>query len=436
MNYFYQNQELFCEGVGLREIAEAVGTPVYVYSQADVLERARAYLETAVSSNPAPLVCFACKSNGNPALMRLLADAGIGADVTSGGELFLATQAGVAPSKIIYSGVGKLPSEIAAAIKLGIHALHVESEMEMTMIAELATDAQKIVSVGVRLNPDIRPSTHRHISTGQKSSKFGVPQETAVSLLQFAAKHPWLKPVSLAAHIGSQIPDLGTHVETAVKLVSIATELDKMGIRLEYLDIGGGLGIDYKKDWRLEIGDSPPISNLPIPNPQFPSIADWVTAVAKPITEAGYGLVMEPGRSIIGPSGALLTQVVYKKEQGGKQFVIVDAAMNDLLRPALYEAHHTILPLKQSPISTLQSPHEIVGPVCESTDRLAWERPLPPVQQGDYLAFMDVGAYGFAMSSNYNGRLRAAEVLVDGNEYRAIRKRQTYGHLLDGCDSS
>jgi diaminopimelate decarboxylase len=408
--FHYHQNTLYCEKVPLAEIASAVQTPVYVYSQAELLRRANAYQTAAPAS---ALVCYAVKANGNPELLRLLAAAGLGADVTSGGELFLARHAGFPPDKILFSGVGKSRSEIEAAVAAGIHALHVESEMELAVIADVAAELGRVVSIAVRANPNVHANTHPHISTGEHVHKFGVTISQATALLHFAAEHPWLQPVGLAAHIGSQITDLAPFVESAHFLVAAANDLAAAGISLQYIDVGGGLGIGYA------------INNAPKP-------AEWVAAVASPVVEAGYQLVMEPGRSIAGPAGALLTQVVYTKQQGGKTFLISDAGMTDLIRPALYAAHHPIQPVQQPAENAVHNPVDIVGPVCETGDHLARERPFPPTRPGDLLAVLQAGAYGFAMSSNYNGRLKAAEVLVDGRAFRVIRNRQTYEQLLGG----
>ncbi len=414
----YQDNELFCEDVPLTAVAAQVGTPVYVYSQAELVKRAEEFL-TAVPPNA--LVCYATKANGNPVLIRMLAEIGLGGDVTSGGELFLALHSGISPDKIIYSGVGKTRAEIEMALDAGIHALHVESEMEMGAIAKIAAERQTVAHIGVRVNPNIDAQTHPYISTGLHGHKFGVNPERAMAMMQRAAAHPWLEPVGIASHIGSQITKLSPYEEAVQFLIGMADELAGMGIKLDYLDVGGGLGIDYEGDWRVET-ESP-----------APQIKDWVDIVSHPITQAGYNLVLEPGRSIVGPVGALVAQVVYTKEQGGKQFVIADTGMNDLLRPSLYKAHHPILPIQQ-PVTNNQQPVDIVGPICETSDTLGKERPFPPTEPGDLLAIMQTGAYGFAMASNYNGRLRPAEVLVNGDKFHIIRQRQTYQHLLDGIE--
>lgn len=416
--FAYQDGQLYCEAVPLAAIAAAVGTPTYVYSRAELLRRGKAYT-TAVSPtrsqhNRRGLVCFAVKANGNPTLLRLLGEIGLGADVTSGGELFLARHAGISPERIIYSGVGKTAAELETAVSNGLRAIHVESEMELEAIAAIAATLRRDVAIGVRVNPDISVETHPYISTGQHAHKFGVPVATATRLLNQANATPWLRPVGLAAHIGSQITDLAPFVETAHFLVATADQMAGQGVRLAYLDVGGGLGIDYQGQ-------------------TTPAIQEWATAVSQPVQDAGYEVVLEPGRSIVGPAGALLTQVIYTKTQGAKHFTIADAGMNDLIRPTLYAAYHPVMPVRQPDQSAEWPTGNLVGPICETGDFLARERPLPPSQPGDLLALLHAGAYGFAMGSNYNGRLRPAEILVDGDQFHPIRHRQTLEHLLDGC---
>jgi diaminopimelate decarboxylase len=365
-----------------------------------------------LDDNPA-LVCYAVKANGNPAIIRLLGEWGMGADVTSGGELFLAQHAGIPADKIIYSGVGKLEHEIEAAINAGVRALHVESEMEMHLIGEVAARVGRKTAVGIRINPNIYAKPHPHISTGTHAHKFGVTWEVGRRLYQFAADHAWLTPVGMAVHIGSQIQDVEPYVKAAHFLVEMADSLAADGIRLHYLDIGGGLGINYDE---------------PFASPQQ-LILEWKTAVSAPILNAGYKLVMEPGRSVVGTTGALLTSVVYTKKQGGKTFVIGDAAMNDLLRPSLYDAVHPLLPIKQADGKT-NTLIDLVGPVCESTDCLAKKRPFPLPERGDQIALMHAGGYGFSMASNYNGRLKPTELLINGADIRLIRARETVEALL------
>jgi diaminopimelate decarboxylase len=409
-NYHYVNNSLHCENVPLAKIADTVGTPVYIYSQTEIETRAHEFIANLPANS---LASYSVKANGNHHLIRLLGKIGMGADVTSGGELFLARQAGIAPEKIIFSGVGKTYPEIEAALDTNIHALHVESEMELHTIAEIAEGRQQTARIGVRVNPNISAETHPYISTGQHAHKFGVPWPTAHKMLRFAFSHPWLQPVGLAAHIGSQILDVAPFIEAANFLADLGIELRSEGIELDYLDIGGGLGIDYE-------GKGSPI------------ISDWITAVSQPITNAGFPIFLEPGRSLMGPAGALVTQVVYTKQQGDKHFTIVDAGMNDLLRPTLYSAYHPILPFQQL-TENRERITNVVGPICETGDFLARERPLSATAAGEYLAILQAGAYGFAMGSNYNGRLRPAEVLVHKDQFTIIRQRQTYQHLLDGC---
>ncbi|MFN2163174.1 MAG: diaminopimelate decarboxylase [Candidatus Promineifilaceae bacterium] len=409
----YQDGVLSCEDVPLTDIAAKAGTPVYVYSKKELLDRARAY-HTAAGEDA--LVCYAVKANSSPALLRLLRGEGLGADVTSGGELFLALHAGIPPQKIIYSGVGKRPDEIDMAISAGIGALHIESEQELDLIGRMAADLGRVARISIRVNPNISADTHPYDSTGRLEHKFGLPRETAVSLYKRAAADPWLEPVGVAAHIGSQISDIRPYRALAEYLVDLAGELSSAGVDLTYVDVGGGLAIDYNESG-------------------VPPVARWVSAVAGPVERAGYRLVVEPGRSIVGPAGALVCAVLYTKEQGGKRFVIVDAGMNDLVRPAMYNAYHAVRPLCEANGSRPEITADIVGPVCETGDFLARDRLISEVRPGELLALMNAGAYGFAMSSNYNGRLRPPEVLVDGADFHLIRRRQAYEHLLDGVIS-
>jgi diaminopimelate decarboxylase len=412
MNSFpYRLEQLHCEHVPLALIAAEIGTPVYVYSRQELMGRARRYLSTAP---PGSLICFAVKANGNPTLLRLLAQAGLGADVTSGGELFLAQQAGIPLERIIFSGVGKTAEEIDAALQLGIRALHIESPMELEAVSKAATRLNKIGPIGVRINPNISADTHPSISTGLHTHKFGVPPDQAMQLLVAASRHPQLQPVGLAAHIGSQITDLKPFAESAAFLISFVEELATLGISVSYLDLGGGLGIDYS-------------------NEGAPSIESWVDTVARPVQQAGLSFVAEPGRSIIGPAGLLLTKIVYTKDQGQKRFAVTDAGMSHLIRPTLYGARHPIWKVNLEGASDTRLTYDVVGPICETGDYLAKDRSLPALEKDDLLAVMMTGAYGYAMSSNYNGHFRPAEVLVDGNQFHLIRQRQTLQHLLDGC---
>ncbi len=412
MTFERREDQLYCEEVSLQAIAEAVGTPTYVYSQAELTGRARQYLEAA--GGPENRICYATKANANLALLRLLAGLGLGADVTSGGELYLALEAGFPPAKIIFSGVGKTDEEIHLALEAEIAALHVESEEELAVIAGIAAGRGRSARIGVRLNPNIRAETHPYISTGLHEHKFGVEPARGIAMLRAAAASPHLEPVGIAAHIGSQIRELAPFAEAAALLADIGSELRAGGLPLAYIDVGGGWGIDY--------------SRLP-GEAAAGEITAWVAAVRGPIESAGFRLAAEPGRSIVGPAGLLLTRTVFTKERSGRRFVITDAGMNDLLRPTLYQARHPIEPVVKTKADGGEQVVDVVGPICESGDFLAKDRPLPPLNRGDLLAVLHAGAYGFAMSSNYNGRPRAAEVLVDGTGWTIIRRRQQFADL-------
>ncbi|MCL4868947.1 MAG: diaminopimelate decarboxylase [Anaerolineae bacterium] len=411
--FSYRDGQLYTEDVPLRVIAAAAGTPVYIYSQTELTQRAAAYHDSLAAISPQGQVCFATKANSNPTLLRWLAGLGLGADVTSGGELFLALQAGFSPDKILFSGVGKRREEIELALDNNIHALQVESAQEFDLIGQIAAARQQAAPISFRLNPDVASETHPYISTGTKAHKFGLAAEEIRRLAPTAAAHPWLHLKGLAAHIGSQITRLEPFTQAVQLVLALAAQLKSQGISLSYLNVGGGLGIKYAE---AETQDFSP-----------PTIADWVQTVARPVAAAGYPVFMEPGRSIVGPAGLLLTHILYTKQQGSHNFVITDAGMTELIRPALYQAHHPIVPVL--PRAGTPQTVDIVGPVCETGDVLGRNRTLPPLQPGDYLAILQAGAYGFVMSSNYNGRLRPAEVWVNGSKWQIIRPRQTWQQL-------
>jgi diaminopimelate decarboxylase len=410
----YSGDELFCESIPLSEIAAKLGTPIYVYSQATLLDRVRQYKQAAAGLPIPSLICYALKANGNPHLLRLMVAEGLGADVTSGGELFLALHAGFPAERVVFSGVGKGRSEIESALQAGIKALHVESEAELELIAEVAAESQSTAPVTIRINPDVAAPTHPGIRTGMADNKFGVSPDVAVRLVRRALANPSLQVVGLAAHIGSQISDLTPYRDACQALSELALGLMAEGVQFEYLDVGGGLAVDYAN--------------------AAPDPASWVATVSGPVADAGLALVMEPGRSIIGPAGLLLVSVLYAKNQAGKHFLVVDAGMTDLIRPALYDAYHPIWPvLRRRAVGPKAPVHvDVVGPICETTDTLGRDRPLGHCQMGDLLAIMQAGAYGYAMSSNYNGRLRPAEVLVSEESLTIIRRRQNVDSLLDG----
>ena len=405
--FAYEKGELTCEATSLTEIATAVGTPFYVYSRAEILARARTLVETAQRvANGQALVCYAVKANANPALVRMLIEAGLGADVTSGGELFLARHAGAAPGKIVFSGVGKQSAEIAEAITWGVRAIHVESEMELAAVGEEAERLGIVASVGVRVNPNIDAATHPYISTGLHGHKFGVPRERAVAMLHFAASHSWLKPVGLAAHIGSQITDLAPFAESVRFLVALADEMKGSGITLEYVDAGGGLGIDYEQ--------------------AAPDAAKWVRTIGSIISDASYGLVIEPGRSMVGPNGLTVYRVATVK-RGVRTHVAVDGGMADNLEVSLYGQ-----PFDPSIIDKTGRVEicDVVGRHCESGDTFVAGHELVEPEVGDLLVIPATGAYTFTMSNNYNGALRPPVVFCEDGRARVAVRRETYEELL------
>ncbi len=407
-DFVYKNGELYCEDVPLRSIARRVGTPFFLYSSSTLRNHVRAFAD-AFSGVP-HVICFALKANSNGALLRLLGREGAGADIVSGGELYRALRAGIAPSKIVYAGVGKRRDEIEYAIKIGILMFNVESVEELRAIDGAAKEMHEKARIALRVNPDIDPKTHAYISTGLKENKFGIPIEQALEHYQTAKNLPNVEVVGIHQHIGSQITEVRPFVDAVEKLAGFVKELRSAGINIEYLNIGGGLGITYKDE-------TPPLPR------------ELAKALQPLLGDCGCTLVLEPGRAIVGNAGVLVTSVLYHKESGDKRFLIVDAGMNDLIRPSLYEAYHDIKPVIE-PQSPQKAVFDVVGPICESGDFLAKDRELPEVKQGDLLAVMGAGAYGFSMSSNYNSRLRAAEVMVRGKEYFVVRERETLNDLI------
>ena len=409
-DFQYKNGELHCEGVPIRTIAQRVGTPFYLYSSQTLMNHIRAF-DSAFAGVP-HLICYALKSNSNSAVLRLLAREGAGADIVSGGELFRALRAGIDPKKIVYAGVGKRRDELEYALKVGVLMFNVESGEELHAIDQAAKDMRVQARIALRVNPDIDPKTHAYISTGLKENKFGISIDQALECYQLAKSLRHVEVIGVHQHIGSQITEVQPFVDAIQKLVGFVKELRGAGIQIKYINIGGGLGITYKDE-------TPP---LPL---------DVANAVKPILKDCGCTIVMEPGRAIVGNAGILVTNALYHKESGDKRFLIVDAGMNDLIRPSLYEAYHEIRPVMQ-PTSTEQAPYDVVGPICESGDFLAKDRELPEVQSGELLAVMGAGAYGFSMSSNYNSRTRVAEVMVKGNEYYVVRERETYNDLIRG----
>lgn len=412
MNAFgYHDGQLHCEGTPLPAIAEAVGTPTYVYSAGAILNAYEAY-ERALGGLP-HLSCYAVKANMNLAVLALLAQAGAGADVVSGGELYRALRAGFDPQKIVFAGVGKNRDEIREGLKADVLCFNVESPAELAAIDEVARAEGTRARIGIRVNPDIDPETHPYIATGLRTSKFGIAYREARDVYRRAAGLPGIEVVGVHMHIGSQLTKVTPIADSLTRVADLVERLAEDGITLRYLDVGGGLGIRYREE-------TPP-------NP-----ADYVRALKPALERLGLTVLLEPGRSIVGNAGALLTRVLYRKTTEGRRFLVVDAAMNDLIRPALYNAHHEIRPAVEPPAAATLETVDVVGPVCESADFLAKERPLPPVAEGALLAVLSAGAYAFAMASNYNARPRAAEVLVQGDRFQVVRRRESYEDLVAG----
>jgi diaminopimelate decarboxylase len=406
----YRQSSLYCEGVALADIAARAGTPCYVYSSRAVLERYQAY-ERAFGDTP-HRVCYAVKANGNLSLLRLLARAGAGFDIVSGGELFRVLKAGGDPCRVVFSGVGKTFAEVDAALEAGIHSFNCESEAELALVDALAARRGVRARVSVRVNPDVDAATHPYISTGLREHKFGIDYDAVEGVYQRAGALQHLALEGVSCHIGSQILDTGPMLESADKMVALAEQLRARGFPIRHLDLGGGLGVPYR---RGEAG---------------PDIAGFIGGILQRTAGRGLEIAIEPGRSIVGQAGVLLSRVLYRKRSARKEFVVVDAAMTDLLRPSLYKAHHEILPLRETGLGTVRA--DVVGPVCETGDFLARDREVANMMPGDLLAVATAGAYGFVLASNYNARPRAAEVLVEGDRWRVVRARESHDDLIRG----
>ena len=407
MAFAYRNGLLCAEDVPLDQIARAHGTPCYVYSRA-AIERAYGEYAAALAGRNA-LVCFSVKSNSNLAVLALLARLGAGFDIVSGGELARVLAAGGDARRTLFSGVGKSESEIAQAIEAGILCLNLESEAELERVAAVAARIGRPAPIAFRVNPDVDAKTHPYISTGLKQNKFGVAHEDAERLYRRAASLPAVEVVGIGCHIGSQLTDAAPLVEATSRIVALAKRVEKAGIRLAHIDLGGGIGIRYHEE------STQPIGRI-------------VGAMLERVDLRAAMLILDPGRSIVGNAGVLLTRVEYLKPGATKNFVVVDAAMNDLMRPSLYDAWHEVKPVRASEAPAQAPRYDIVGPVCESSDVLAKDRALS-VQAGDLLAIMSAGAYGMTMSSNYNSRPRIAEVMVDGARAHLVRRRETIESL-------
>ena len=410
MHHFnYQSGELYCENVPVRRIAARVGTPFYLYSAATLSHHFRVF-EASFQGFP-HLVCFAVKANANLAILRLFAQLGGGADIVSGGELHRALLAGVDPSRIVYSGVGKRPEEIRAALQAGILSFNLESPQEMEAINQIAGRLQKKAPVSLRINPDIDPHTHPYISTGLKKNKFGIDIERALEDYRRAQELPHLQVVGVACHIGSQITAVSPFVAALKRLKKLLGRLRDRGIQIRYLDLGGGLGIQYDQE-------------------EPPHPREYGQRLLEHLQDLDVTLILEPGRVLVGNAGILVTKVLYTKESEARRFIIADAGMNDLARPSLYGSYHAVRPVEEKTRPMIKA--SLVGPICESGDFLAKDREMPAFQPGELLALMSAGAYGFSMSSNYNARPRVAEILVHDREFYVIRKRETYRQLTWG----
>jgi diaminopimelate decarboxylase len=408
-SFHYRQGELFCDDLSLASLAERFGTPTYVYSQSTILrnyERLRGTLARIPG-----MICYSVKANSHLRILSLLRQAGAGFDVVSGGELARALRAGAAPDTIVFSGVGKTQDEIDAGLAAGILMFNVESAGELAVIESRARALEKVGRISIRVNPDVEADTHPYISTGQMIHKFGVPKDEAPELYRRAARSSHLKVQGVACHIGSQIKEVEPFWKALDEILSVARQLAAEGIAVELLDLGGGYGISY--------GPEPPLD-----------LERMARGLEERLRGASLRLILEPGRALVGNAGALVMRVLYVKRNQQRNFVVVDAGMNDLMRPALYGSYHQIVPARGGAAERLLA--DIVGPLCESGDFFARDRDMPDVQPGDLLAVLTVGAYGFVLSSNYNTRPRPAEVLVHGAEAELIRPRETVENLMAG----
>lgn len=407
-----RNGQLACERVAVNRIAEAVGTPVYVYSHHTLVDHFQKLQRAFRRLHP--MICFSVKANGNLAILKILVGRGAGLDIVSGGELYKALRAGCPPNRIVYASVGKSRQEIREALRAGIFCFNVESIPELQAINEEAGRLRRIAPVALRVNPDVKAHTHRYITTGTAESKFGIPLAQAESLIADRGREfVSTRLLGFHVHIGSQITKAAPFIEAIRRVGRVIGRLRRRGRRIEWLNLGGGLGIVYKDE-----------------HPQ--TAQAFAEAVLPHLLPLKTRLILEPGRFIAGNAGALITQVLYRKQTNGKRFLVVDAGMNDLIRPALYGAYHEVVPVKTPLAFSLQpsAVYDVVGPICESADVLARDRRMPALGEGDRLAILGAGAYGFAMASNYNGRLRPAEVIVKGSRWFVVRRRETPRDLI------
>ncbi|HJV34705.1 diaminopimelate decarboxylase [Geomonas sp.] len=410
MNHFqYKGTELYAEDVAIKDIVAKVGSPVYIYSKA-TLERHFKAMDDAFASAP-HTICYSVKANSNLAVLKTFINLGGGVDIVSGGELFRALKAGVDPKKVVYSGVGKRDDEIVYALESGILQFNIESEQELDRINEIAGRIGKRAGIALRVNPDVDPQTHPYITTGLKKAKFGINIERALSQYARAKEMANIDIIGIDCHIGSQLTKVSPFVDTVKKLKRLIDGMRDMGIDVKYLDLGGGLGIQYNDE-------APPLP------------AEYGASILAETKDLGLHLLFEPGRNLVGNAGILVGKCLYTKKGEEKNFVIVDAGMNDLARPALYGSFHGVQPVLKDQDGVIEG--DIVGPICESGDFLVKDREFPNFKQGDLMAFMSAGAYGFTMSSNYNTRPRVAEVMVAGDKFEVVRERETVEDLVRG----
>ncbi|MCB2185733.1 MAG: diaminopimelate decarboxylase [Deltaproteobacteria bacterium] len=411
MHHFtYQNNRLAAEDVSLADLAQAVGTPTYVYAEATLTRHMRAFQEAFADLNT--LICFAVKSNTSRAVINVFAALGGGADIVSGGELVRALAAGVPPERVVYSGVGKTVAEMELALQAGILMFNLESSQELGVLNEVAGNLGLVAPVSFRVNPDVDAQTHPKITTGLAKNKFGLPMDEAKAQYLAAAALPHVQVVGVSCHIGSQLTQVGPFADALERVAVLVEDLGREGLKLQHLDLGGGLGITYNQE-------------------EPPSPAEYAAALRETVQRLGLRLILEPGRALVGNAGILLTRVLYTKKTPVKNFVVVDAAMNDLVRPAFYDSFHAIRPVEEF-VSGEPLLVDVVGPICETGDFLARDRELAAVRRGDLLAVMSAGAYGFSMSSTYNSRPRAAEVMVSGDRWAVVRERETLEDLMRG----
>ncbi len=418
----YRSGKLFCEDASIEEIVNQVGTPCYIYSGSTFVDHYRKILSAFAELNP--LICYSVKCNNNIHLCKLLSAEGAGFDIVSGGELFCAIQAGGNPAKIVFAGVGKTDSEINQALDVGIGWFNIESAPELENLQRITEERKIVTQAALRVNPDIDPQTHKHTATGKKYTKFGVDIQEAEEIFKKYGKHQFVQLRGIHIHIGSPINSAKPYVEALTKILRLIDSLRSAGYTVDTLDIGGGFGADYVTE-------------------QAPSALDYAKEIIPLIKNKGFkNVILEPGRSIAANAGILVTRVLYIKESAGKKFAIVDAGMNDFLRPVLYDAFHFIWPVKvpidKVPQKRVESPnmpdlieYDVVGPICETGDSFAKARKLPELKRGDLLAIFSAGAYGFSMSSQYNSRPRASEILVQGKLSKLIRRRETYQDLIE-----